>query len=91
MRLLSRVTKSMLGKAAMAAVVLGGLLMLAPAKASAEPVIVARPARVVVRGGFYGPHVYVGPRVVVSPGFYYGPVYVPRRYWDARFHCWRYR
>lgn len=98
MRLLSRITKSMLGKAALAAVVLGGLLTFAPAKASAEPVFVARSAaRVVVRRGFYGPRVYAGPRVVVSPGFYYGPVYpygpvyVPHRYWDARFHCWRYR
>lgn len=90
MRMLKGITESMLGKAAAAAVVLGGLLTFLPASASARPVYYGRPGvRVVVRGGFYGPRFY-GPReVFVGPGFY-GPVYVHHRYWDARFHCWRY-
>ena len=98
MRLLKGIAKSMLAKVAAATVVLGGLLTFLPASASAAPVVVVRPgARVVVAGGFYGPRrVYVGPgfygprAVHVGPGFY-GPVYVHRRYWDARFRCWRYR
>jgi hypothetical protein len=90
MSIFSKALKSMFGKATIAAAALGGFLALTPAKASAQPVYVTRPAaRVVVRGGFYGP------RVIVRGGFYgpryYGPVYVHHRYWDARFHCWRYR
>jgi hypothetical protein len=83
MRVISRVLKSFAGKAMVVAVVLGGLLSLMPASASAAPVFRERPGvRVVVRGGFYGPRYVYGPR-------YYGPVFVHHRHWDARFHCWR--
>jgi len=65
MSVFSKAVKSLVGKATIAAVALGGFLALTPAKAAAQPVYVARPAaRVVVRGGFYGPH------VVVRGGFY---------------------
>jgi len=57
----------------------------------------ARP-RFVVGVGFGGPVVVRG---YVAPAHYYGPVYAEPRYgfyrgpsvrfWDARFHCWRYR
>jgi len=96
MTLYSRIWKSVAGKAVLATLALGGLLAVMPASASAAPVVVVRPGvHVVVRGGFYGPRaVYYGPRPV-----YYGPrhfglrpvVVAHPRYWDARFHCWRYR
>jgi hypothetical protein len=86
-------------KAALTAAALGGFLAFAGAgTVSAHP-------RVVVGVGIGGPVVvrgYVGP-AYLAPRRYYGPVYVgprygygyyrgPRvRYWDARFHCWRYR
>ena len=75
--------KSVAKKAIFASVVLGGFLSFFGASgASAQTVVVERP-RVIVRGGFYGPRYYYGPRERV--------VVVPHRYWDARFHCWRYR
>ena len=95
MRLLSRMAKSVFGKAALAAVVLGVLMTFLPSSASAAPAYVYGRPGVVVRGGFYGHRVFAGPRAyygpVYGPVYSYGPVYVPHRYWDARFHCWRYR
>jgi hypothetical protein len=83
--------KKLFGKAALATVALGGFLAFFGAgTASARPVV----------------YVHAGPRVAyVGPGYYYGPrpiyvgpvyrrhyrPYVPYRYWDERFHCWRYR
>ena len=81
-----------LGKAGLAAVALGGFLALFGAQAaSARPYCYERPRfhAVVVAPGYYG---YYRPRAA-----YAGPVYRPYRrhveyrYWDARFHCWRYR
>jgi hypothetical protein len=90
MKLFSRIFKSVAGKAVLAAIALGGLLALTPTNADARPVFRERGGvRVVVGGGFYGPR-YVGPRYYYGPR-YYGPVFVHHRYWDARFHCWRYR
>jgi hypothetical protein len=79
MRVQNRVLKAICHKAVLATVVLGGFF--GASSASARTVIVERP-RVYVRGGFYGPRFY-GPRERI--------VIVPHRYWDARFHCWRYR
>ena len=96
MSVFSKALKSIVGKATIAAVALGGILAFTPAKASAQVVYCDRPAaRVVVRGGFYGPHVVVRggfyePRYY-GRRYYYGPVYSHYRYWDSRFHCWRYR
>src|SRR5579883_3130864 len=85
----------MIGKFALAATVLGGLLAtLGSASASAMPAYACdRPGvRVVVRGGYLGP----GP-VYAAPGYVYGPrrIVIVRhplrhRFWDARYHCWRY-
>jgi hypothetical protein len=85
----------LIGKAALTTVALAGFLAFFGAgTASAQPVVYvyARPNVVVVGPGFYGPRFY-RPRPV-----YVGPVYRPHyrpyagyRYWDARFHCWRYR
>ena len=81
--------KKLFGKAALATVALGGFLAFFGAgTASARPVVYvhARP-HVFVGGGFYGPRpVFVGP--VYRPYYRH---YMPYRYWDARFHCWRYR
>jgi hypothetical protein len=82
MRVQNQVLKSIFRKAVLATVVLGGFLsFFGASSASARTVIVERP-RVFVWGGFYGPRFY-GPRERI--------VIVPHRYWDARFHCWRYR
>jgi hypothetical protein len=85
--------KKLFGKAALATVALGGFLALFGAgTASAHPRVYvyggyARPHAVFAGPGFYGPRpVYVGP--VYRP--YYRP-YLGYRYWDSRFHCWRYR
>jgi hypothetical protein len=80
MRVQTQVLKSICRKTVLATVFLGGFLGCV-SSASARTVIVERP-RVIVRGGFYGPRFY-GPRERI--------VIVPHRYWDARFHCWRYR
>ena len=100
MKLLEKISSGVMKKAALATALMGGVLAFVGAgTASAHP-------RVVVGVGIGGPVVvrgYVGPRAVyVAPRPYYAPVYVgprygyvyhaPRvRYWDARFHCWRYR
>jgi len=81
MRVQYEMLKSICRKAILASVVLGGFLSFFGAtSASAATVIVERP-RVVVRGGFYGR--FYGPRERI--------VVVPHRWWDARYHCWRYR
>lgn len=74
---------------------LGGLLATVGATtASARPAYACdQPAvRVVVRGGYYAP----GP-VYAAPGYVFGPsrIVVVRhplrhRFWDVRYHCWRY-
>jgi len=82
MRVQYEMLKSVGRKAILASVVLGGFLSFFGAtSSSAATVIVERP-RVIVRGGFYGPRFY-GPRERI--------VIVPHRWWDARYHCWRYR
>jgi hypothetical protein len=82
MRVQTQVLKAICRKAVLAAVVLGGFLsFFGASSASARTVIVERP-RLIVRGGYYGPRFYE-PRERI--------VIVPHRYWDARFHCWRYR
>jgi hypothetical protein len=74
MRVQNQVLKSILRKAVLATVVLGGFVsFFGASSASARTVIVER---------FYRPRFY-GPRERI--------VIVPHRYWDARFHCWRYR
>ena len=79
---LKNMFKSVLGKAVLATVVLGGFVsFFGASSASAATVIVERPV-VVVRGGFYGPR-YYGPRERI--------IVAPHRFWDARYHCWRYR
>ena len=87
---LGRMLGKTIGKFLLAGVVLGGFLAtIGSATASAGPGYYCDrpPVHVVVRGGFYAPRaVYVG------PGFY-GPrrvVVVRHRFWDARYHCWRY-
>jgi hypothetical protein len=100
MKLLEKIRSGVMKKVALATALMGGFLAFAGAgTASAHP-------RVVVGVGIGGPVVvrgYVGAPVYVGPRPYYAPVYVgprygyahyrgPRvRYWDARFHCWRYR
>ena len=101
MKLLEKISSGVMKKVALATALIGGFLAFAGAgTVSAHP-------RVVVGVGIGGPVVvrgYAGPRPLsVAPRPYYGPVYVgprygytyyhgPRvRYWDARFHCWRYR
>ena len=98
MKLLEKISSGVTKKVALATALMGGFLASAGA-VSAHP-------RVVVGVGIGGPVVvrgYVGPRpVYVAPRPYYAPAYfgprygsvyhAPRpRYWDARFHCWRYR
>lgn len=99
MKLLDKISSGVMKKVALATALMGGFLAFAGA-ASAHP-------RVVLGVGIGGPVVvrgYVGPRpVYVASRPYHAPVYVrprygyacypgPRvRYWDARFHCWRYR
>ena len=88
MKFLAGLRKSIIGKVMVAALVLGGFFAFFGASStSADTVYFVRP-HVVVRG-YYGPRVaYWGPR-------YYVPreriIIVHRRYWDPRFHCWRYR
>jgi len=87
--------KKLIGKAALATVALGGFLAFFGAgTASARPVVYvhARSHVVVVGPGFYGPRFYGSRPLYVGPVYrsYYRP-YVGHRYWDARFHCWRYR
>jgi len=100
MKLPEKISSGVMKKVALATAFIGGFFAFAgTGTASAHP-------RVVVGDGIGGPVVvrgYIGPRpVYVAPRPYYGPVYVgpryghvyhaPRlRYWDARFHCWRYR
>jgi hypothetical protein len=80
---LKNALKSVLGKAVLATVVLGGLIsFFGVSSASAATVIVERRPVVVVRGGFYGPR-YYGPRERIF--------IAPHRFWDARYRCWRYR
>jgi hypothetical protein len=82
MRVKNQMFKSIFQKAILATVVLGGFLtFFGASSASAATVVVERP-RVIIRGGFYGPRFY-GHRERI--------VFAPHRYWDARFHCWRYR
>ena len=90
-KLLEKIGSGIVRKVALATALMGGFLAFAGAGiASAHP-------RVVVGVGFGGPVVvrgYVPPapyygRVVVAPRYAY---VAPRvRFWDARFHCWRYR
>jgi hypothetical protein len=83
MKLFGKIAGGFLRKAALATAVVGGLAFFGAGTGSAHP-------RVVVSVGIGAP--LVAP-VYVAPAPYYGPVVVaPRlRYWDARFHCWRYR
>jgi hypothetical protein len=99
MKLLEKIRSGVMKKVALATALMGGFLAFTGAgTASAHP-------RVVVGVGIGGPVVvrgYVGAApVYVARRPYYAPVYVgprygyyrgPRvRYWDAQFHCWRYR
>ena len=80
-----------LGKAALASTVLGAFLMfIAAGTASAQPVryVAPRARVVVVHPGSHGRVVYYN-RVVPAYRVYHRPY--AYRYWDARFHCWRYR
>ena len=90
MKLFGKIAGGFLRKTALATAVVGGLAFFGAGTASAHP-------RVVVGVGIGAP--LVAP-AYVAPAPYYGPVVVapryayvaPRlRYWDARFHCWRYR
>jgi hypothetical protein len=78
--MLSKIFKSMFGKVAVAAVVLGGALSFAGASNAQAA------ERVVVRYGYRAPiarRVYVAPR----PYFYAHPHVVVRGWYD-RFGCW---
>jgi hypothetical protein len=90
-----------IGKGAARRAVLGGMLFLgflafAAGPASAHPRVVVRvgigePA---VARGYYAPRPLYYSRVYVAPRYryHYHYRYRPhRRYWDTRFHCWRYR
>jgi len=75
----TQILKSVLGKATLAALVLGGALWLAGAPN-------AQANEVIVRYGYRGPvvrRVYVAPR----PYVYVGPRVVVRGWYD-RFGCW---
>ncbi|HEY6128284.1 MAG TPA: hypothetical protein VIW23_08895 [Candidatus Acidoferrum sp.] len=93
MKLLEKVRMGILRKIVLGAALVGGFMaFLGAGTASARPrVFVAIGGPVVVRGYYAPPPPYWG-RVYVAPvyryGYYHGPVL---RYWDARFHCWRYR
>jgi len=101
MRLLGKISGAMMKKVALVTALVGGFLAFAGAgSVSAHP-------RVVVGVGIGGPVVvrgYAGPRpvyvarrpyparVYLGPRYGYAYYHGSRvRYWDARFHCWRYR
>lgn len=101
MKLLEKLSGGRMKKVALATALVGGFLAFAGAgSASAHPRVVVGVGiggPVVVRG-YVGPRpVYVVPRpyetrVYVGPRYGYAYYHGPRlRYWDARFHCWRYR
>ena len=93
MKLLETIAKGAARRAALAGLLLLGGLAFAASPASAHP-------RVVVRVGIGGP-VAVRGFYASPPYYYYGGYRAPRyrryyhrayhRYWDERFHCWRYR
>jgi hypothetical protein len=88
MKLLEKIRSGVMKKVALATALMGGFLAFTGAgTASAHPRVVVGVGiggPVVVRGYVGAAPVYVGPRY----GYYRGPRV---RYWDAQFHCWRYR
>jgi hypothetical protein len=95
MRLLKKFGRSISRMTVLATALMGGFLaFLGAGTASAHPRVyvgVGIGGPVVVRGGYYTPAPYWRP-VYVRPRYGYRAYYGPRyRYWDARFHCWRYR
>ncbi len=86
MKVLEKVGSSVVRKAVLATALMGGFLAFFGAgTASARPRVVVGFRGPVVEGGYYRP-------AYVAPAYGYGYHYGPRhRYWDARFHCWRYR
>jgi hypothetical protein len=102
MKLVEKVGGSVMRKAVLATVLMGGFLaFLGAGTASAHPRVFVSIGGPVVVGGYYGGYygppapywgpAYVGPRYVYGHRYYYGPRYSHYRYWDARFRCWRYR
>jgi hypothetical protein len=82
---------SFFARTALAIPVLAAILLLFGAEAaSARPICYERPRTrvVIVERGFYGPRVVYHHRV--APYYRVYPRPVVRRYWDVRFHCWRY-
>ena len=95
MRPLAKFANGAVRKAVLATVLMGGFLaFLGAGAASAGPRVyvgVGLGGPVVVRGGYYAPAPYWRP-AYIAPRYGYRVYYGPRhRYWDARFHCWRYR
>ena len=95
MKLLKKLGSSVVRKTILATALMGSFLaFLGAGIASARPRVYVREGiggPVVVRGGYYAPAPYWRP--VYAPRYGYRVYYpgVRYRYWDARFHCFRYR
>ena len=94
MKLFEKLGSSVLRKAVLASALLGaGLAFFGACSASAAPrVAVGIGGRLIVERGYRThPVRYYGPAYAASrSGYVYGHA-LRARYWDARFHCWRYR
>ena len=87
MNALRKIAGKYLSKALLATAMLGGFAVFGAANASARPVyVVPAPRAAIVVHGYWGPR-----PMYVSPYYAVRPAPVPYRYWDARYHCWRYR
>ena len=94
MKLFEKLGTNVVRKTVLATALMSGVFAFfgASSTSAAPRVIVSIGGPVLVHRGYYAPPVrYYGP-AYVAPRFGYVYYHGPRAgYWDARFHCWRYR